>query len=150
MASGEMKCSIEFLTLYDITFKNQFADFLNILNFSSSPLSQSQRTPKNTQSQRFAVSIVLHVSYQSTMLTVVTTLRAIQFEKVVGGCLMRRKKMPWGGLRMVPISLQGDLQKRPMSLRSGITTGSLYYCGVVNFFHPPKFYRIPPPFFVNI
>ncbi len=22
-----------------------------------------------------------------------------------------------------------------------ITTGSLYYCGVVNFFHQPKFYR---------
>ena len=45
-------------------------------------------------------------------------LRAIPFEKVVGGVSdAPKKKMPPGGLGMVPKPLRGGLQKCPISLR---------------------------------
>ena len=79
---------------------------------------------------------------------VIRSLRAIPFEKVVVGVSDAPKKMLRGGLGMVPILLRGGLQKRQISLRGGIATGPLYYGRVVNFFHPPKFYRITPSIFM--
>ncbi len=75
-------------------------------------------------------------------------LRAISFEKVVGGVWRAEKKKAWGGLGMVPISLLGGLQKRPISLRGGITTGPLYYCGVANFFQPTQVLLGYPSIFI--
>ncbi len=74
--------------------------------------------------------------------------RAIPFEKVVEEGVLRSEKKPRGGLEMVPISLRGGLQKRQISLRRGITTGPLYYCGVINFVQPPKFHRGTLHFFL--
>ncbi len=46
-----------------------------------------------------------------------TWVRAIPFEKLVGGVSDAPKRMLRGGLGMVPISLRDALQIRPISLR---------------------------------
>ena len=57
-----------------------------------------------------------------------------------------KKKMPRGGLGIVPISLRGGLQKRPISLRGGITTDHSTIAGWSIFSTNPSFIGVNPKF----
>ena len=76
-------------------------------------------------------------------------LKAIPFEKVVGGVTCQKKNAAgWSGNNSDITAGWSVKMSNITAGCTGITTGPLYYCGVVTFFHPPKFYWITPSIFM--